>query len=241
MKKQRVQPAFPPDVVTTIGTETVLNGGTLKVEHDLRVEGQLQCDVHVDGHVYIAEQASITGHVQAKSMHILGMLTGSAQVREVIRISADARVHGDVRAGRLAVDAGAYIEGQISMQGAPSRPIMPHQGDGLGKAVQIDAVRLAVSTGDGAASRGPSGDGAVAEVVQQEAVALSSPLAYEPPREIRNETDALMQFAGEPPVQPAAKGTSKPSAPAVLPTDGWGDWAEPDDPSSGEEGVDRFW
>ena len=60
MKKQRVQPVFPPNLVTTIGTETVLSGGALKVEHDLRVEGQLRCDAHVEGHVYVAEHALST-------------------------------------------------------------------------------------------------------------------------------------------------------------------------------------
>ncbi|MEM6646384.1 MAG: polymer-forming cytoskeletal protein [Bacteroidota bacterium] len=242
MKKQRAQPAFPPDVVTTIGTETVLSGGTLRVEHDLRVEGQLQCDVQVDGHVYIAEQASIIGHVQAKSMHILGSLTGSAHVQESVRLCAEARVRGDVHAGTLAIEAGAQLEGQVSMQGAPKRQ-RAGQGDGQRKRVEVSDMQLAIS-GDGMLAAASMGDGTSAGAG---AVALDKPpaaapaLAYEPPSEVRDDTDAFMQFAPETPPPPVSRAPRPAPEPASLPTEGWDDWAEPNAEADEDGGVDRFW
>ena len=217
------------------------------------------------------------GHVQAKSLHVIGTVKGVIQVEGLVKLASTAHVEGTVQASALAIEVGAQVQGQVVMAGVPSRPesaqpseaVFPeHSGDGRHAAdVRLGELHLAVS-GDGSSMSAESLASGNATPRSADLVSSKSNprLAYTPPCEIRDDTDAFMQFASEPAPSPEPVPLVEPTATAFdVPIEGWDDWAEPEDEepartdarpvealnakSKGERsssashaaGIDRFW
>ncbi len=92
------------------------------VAADMTVKGDLQSngEVHIDGTVLgdiavqvlvIAEQASVRGEVVADQVRVCGQVHGMIRARSVT-LTSTARMIGDVHHEVLAIEAGAYVEGQ---------------------------------------------------------------------------------------------------------------------------------
>jgi cytoskeletal protein CcmA (bactofilin family) len=113
--------------IVHIGTSVVIKG-ELNGSEDLTVEGQVEGIIHLKEHVLtIAPNGNVTAHVFAKSVIVLGQVSGNITATERVDIRDNASVHADIVSPRVAMAEGAHFRGNIDMQRRdyPAPPVAP--------------------------------------------------------------------------------------------------------------------
>jgi len=101
--------------MATIGQSIVFKG-ELTGEEDLEIEGQVDGIVHLANHqLTIGANGRLKAEIHAKSIVVIGQVTGNLSASERVEIQATGVVTGDVKAPRLNVQEGAVINGMIDM------------------------------------------------------------------------------------------------------------------------------
>jgi cytoskeletal protein CcmA (bactofilin family) len=99
-----------------IGKSVVIKG-ELSGSEDLTIEGQVDGKIELRENVLtIGPNARIKAQVFAKSVVVLGKVTGNVSASEKVDIREHGSVEGDIVAPRLAIADGAYFRGSIDMQ-----------------------------------------------------------------------------------------------------------------------------
>lgn len=105
--------------MATIGQSIVFKG-ELTGDEDLEIEGQVDGNVELSNHqLTVGANGRLKAEVNAKSIIVIGQVTGNLTASERIEIQATGVVEGDLRAPRLNVQEGAVLNGSIDMS-APS-------------------------------------------------------------------------------------------------------------------------
>ena len=105
-----------------IGKSVVIKG-ELSGSEDLTIEGQVDGKIELRQNVLtIGPNGKIKAQVFAKSVVILGEVTGNVTASEKVDIRDNGSVDGDIAAPRVAIAEGAHFRGSIDMQrsGKPS-------------------------------------------------------------------------------------------------------------------------
>src|SRR5438552_8550514 len=116
--------------IVNIGKSIVIKG-ELNGSEDLTIEGQVEGTIQLRDHVLtIGPNGRIKAQVFAKSVIVLGEVTGNVTASEKVDIRDNGSVDGDIVSPRVAIAEGAHFRGSVDMQrkGAP--------GQGQGKPVQ---------------------------------------------------------------------------------------------------------
>ncbi len=133
------KPRFPPAFPTVSGGRNILSSdveirGKLRFSHDLVIDGRIEGEVNSDGDLTVGENATIVGDVKTRSVIVFGRIEGNITVTERCELKQSAALHGDVVAGKLAIEEGATFLGSSTV-GAP-RPNVEspahHHHDGEG-------------------------------------------------------------------------------------------------------------
>lgn len=95
--------------------------GTIRTDHDLRVEGSVSGRIQCDGVLLVAEGALVDAEIDAASIVVAGEMSGTVRCRGRLEIQATGIVRGDVRTGALVIHEGARYEGQIAMEASAER------------------------------------------------------------------------------------------------------------------------
>ena len=112
-----------------IGKSVVIKG-ELNGSEDLTIEGQVDGKIELRQNVLtIGPNGKIKAQVFAKSVVILGEVTGNVTASEKVDIRDNGSVDGDIAAPRVAIAEGAHFRGSIDMQraGAVSGAKSPDQ------------------------------------------------------------------------------------------------------------------
>ena len=101
-----------------IGKSVVIKG-ELNGSEDLTIEGQVEGKIELRQNVLtIGPNGRIKAQVFAKSVIILGEVTGNVTASEKVDIRDNGSVDGDIAAPRVAIAEGAHFRGSIDMQRA---------------------------------------------------------------------------------------------------------------------------
>jgi cytoskeletal protein CcmA (bactofilin family) len=99
-----------------IGKSVVIKG-ELNGSEDLTIEGQVDGKIELRQNVLtIGPNGRIKAQVFAKSVIILGEVTGNVTATEKVDIRDNGSVDGDIAAPRVAIAEGAHFRGSIDMQ-----------------------------------------------------------------------------------------------------------------------------
>src|SRR5580704_161564 len=98
-------------------------GGTTRIrgrihgEGDLVVEGRVDGSLSIRGDLTVTEGASVTGEtIEAQSATIAGSLEGDLAASGPVRISATARMRGNVRGSAVSIEEGARFSGRLDCE-----------------------------------------------------------------------------------------------------------------------------
>jgi len=106
--------------VATIGKSIAIKGD-LTGKEDLVIEGTVEGRVDLpDAQLTVGANGTIQAEIHAKSVVVIGKVTGNVHGSERIEIQSTGVVKGDVVAPRLVVAEGAVLNGAIQMGGKES-------------------------------------------------------------------------------------------------------------------------
>lgn len=113
---ESVETNEPPVMVTSDSVPSIISND-LKIVGNLESTGDIQIDGTIQGDIRsltltVGESAHVKGSVYSESVRVCGHVSGEIKSTNVI-LAKTARVEGDVAHHSLAIEAGAYIEGNI--------------------------------------------------------------------------------------------------------------------------------
>jgi len=135
-----------------IGKSVVIKG-ELNGSEDLTIEGQVEGKIELRQNVLtIGANGKIKAQVFAKSVIILGEVTGNVSASDKVDIRDNGSVDGDIAAPRVAIAEGAHFRGSIDMQKTGSAKT----GEQSHKAEQKPEAKPAPAQAGAAATAGAS-------------------------------------------------------------------------------------
>ncbi len=108
-------PARPsaPSILSSDLTVT----GNIRTEGDIQIEGTVEGDIRAH-QLVIGETATIRGEIVGDEVVVNGRVVGRVRGLKV-RLSASARVEGDIIHKTIAIESGAHFEGSVQRQEDP--------------------------------------------------------------------------------------------------------------------------
>src|SRR5215831_4541529 len=109
--------------IVNIGKSVVIKG-ELNGSEDLTIEGHVEGTIQLKDHVLtIGPNGRIKAQVFAKSVIVLGEVTGNVTASDKVDIRDNGSVDGDIVSPRVAIAEGAHFRGSVDMQRkAPAQP-----------------------------------------------------------------------------------------------------------------------
>lgn len=105
-----------------IGKSVVIKG-ELSGSEDLTIEGHVEGRIELkDNILTIGANAKIRAEVFAKTVIVLGEITGNVTASEKVDIRDNGSVDGDITSPRVAIAEGAHFRGSVDMQRSGGKP-----------------------------------------------------------------------------------------------------------------------
>lgn len=98
-----------------VGRDIVLNGEITSCEK-LVIEGRVQANVTDCKEIVIAQSGAFKGSAEIESAEISGHFQGSLTVKDRLFIRTTGRVEGEIRYGKLEIECGGELSGNIRSQ-----------------------------------------------------------------------------------------------------------------------------
>jgi cytoskeletal protein CcmA (bactofilin family) len=109
-------------------------GKSITIKGDLSGNEDLQIDGSVEGRIdlpnnqlTIGAEGRVKAEVHAKSVVVIGHVTGNLLAADRIQVEATGIVDGDVKAPRLVIEEGATLNGSVEMTSGASKPSLSVQ------------------------------------------------------------------------------------------------------------------
>jgi cytoskeletal protein CcmA (bactofilin family) len=108
--------------IVNIGKSVVIKG-ELNGSEDLTIEGHVEGTIQLKEHVLtIGPNGKIKAQVFAKSVIVLGEVTGNVTASDKVDIRDNGSVDGDIVSPRVAIAEGAHFRGSVDMQKKAGTP-----------------------------------------------------------------------------------------------------------------------
>ena len=96
---------------TTIIGKPVSLEGILECSGNVLLSGRMTGKIMSPGIIYIEKGGSVKGNIMSDHAIIEGSVDGELNVKEKVELGKFSRVKGDIMAGSLAIERGAFISG----------------------------------------------------------------------------------------------------------------------------------
>jgi cytoskeletal protein CcmA (bactofilin family) len=113
--------AAAPSTTTTSQQQTVLGQtvvlrGELSADEDLLIDGQFDGTISLEEHrLTVGVKGQVKAEIRARHVVVLGSVSGNVAAREKAEIRRSGRLVGDLKAGAVAIEEGAYFKGSIDI------------------------------------------------------------------------------------------------------------------------------
>jgi cytoskeletal protein CcmA (bactofilin family) len=139
------------DMEQNQNAQSVISGeveitGTVKSSGSIRLDGKLNGDLECSGDATIGKGASVKGNLSVNGVSIAGEINGNVTAKDRIEMKTSARVMGDIKAKRLAVEDGVTFIGksEVNPSGAASGSPAPSAAPAAAEGGKTDAGKPAV-------------------------------------------------------------------------------------------------
>lgn len=107
-------------ITTIIGKGCVIDGD-FSAEGSVRLDGTVEGNVKIKGHLVEGTMGKVHGNVEASSTLIGGEVTGSVSAPNKVELTSTARVIGDIKTGMIVIDEKAVFQGKCDMNQEESK------------------------------------------------------------------------------------------------------------------------
>ncbi|PWH85479.1 bactofilin family protein [Brumimicrobium oceani] len=92
------------------GTKLV---GDLTANSSLRVDGEIVGNIQCNGKLVLGQEGVIVGDINATEVEIDGKVEGQIKAEVLLVLHQTASIIGDIQTGRIVIEDGAHVEGNI--------------------------------------------------------------------------------------------------------------------------------
>lgn len=142
--------AAAPSIFST----DLLVEGTLHSEGDIQIDGRIDGNIR-SGSLTVGDKAVINGEIVANDVIVRGRVLGSIRARKV-QLSSTAHVEGDILHNALAVESGAFFDGNCRHAEDPLTAEIPKSGQRVKADSGAPLGRAKAANGEGSMRDGPS-------------------------------------------------------------------------------------
>lgn len=108
------------DDVTQTNASTMIGAGTtitgdLESNGDIRIDGILKGNLRGKSKIIVGTEGLVEGNIEGLQADIMGHVTGSIKVQELLYLHGNTKVQGDIYAGKLQVEPTAVFNGKCHM------------------------------------------------------------------------------------------------------------------------------
>ncbi len=129
---------------TVLGPDVQIKG-TLSFDKVIHLQGRLEGNVTGNGRLHVAKEGKVAGDVEAAEVVIEGDVCGDVTASDRVELKASAHYEGNLRSGRLAIEAGAFFTGHVTVgEPAKDRPAgkaPPGRVGGNNKVAELQSAR----------------------------------------------------------------------------------------------------
>lgn len=105
------------------GSASIISAGTslkgdITSNGDIRIDGSLKGNVHCSAKVVIGANGSVEGDINGQQADIMGKVSGSIKVKELLQLKGNCQISGNIYAGKLQIEPTAQFNGQCHMNEA---------------------------------------------------------------------------------------------------------------------------
>ena len=100
--------------VVSLGPRDTLQG-RLDIQGDLKIAGTVEGELKATGDVNVDAGATIQASIEGANVSVRGQVTGNVTAKRRLTLGGSGRLNGDVRVGRLTVEDGATLNGNVTM------------------------------------------------------------------------------------------------------------------------------
>jgi cytoskeletal protein CcmA (bactofilin family) len=102
------------------GAATIIAAGTtmkgdISSNGDIRIDGTLQGNIQCQAKVVIGSNGTVEGDISGQQADIMGKVTGTIKVKELLQLKGGSQVSGNLYAGKLQIEPSANFNGQCHM------------------------------------------------------------------------------------------------------------------------------
>jgi cytoskeletal protein CcmA (bactofilin family) len=113
-KSETAETAVPTGSASLIGSGTSLKGD-ITSSGDLRIDGTLVGNIHCSAKVIIGANGVVEGDVSGITADIMGKVSGTIKVKELLQLKSNCHVDGNIHAAKLQIEPAANFNGQCHM------------------------------------------------------------------------------------------------------------------------------
>jgi cytoskeletal protein CcmA (bactofilin family) len=103
-------------MTTVIGRDAFVRG-KLRGEGDVVIAGRVEGEITIEGDVTLEASALVMAPISGTRVVIRGAVRGDVSASEVLELGKNARIIGNLKAPRIAIEEGALVRGQVSTGG----------------------------------------------------------------------------------------------------------------------------
>ena len=103
-----------PGPASLIAAGTTLKGD-ITSNGDVRIDGTLQGNMICSAKVIIGANGVVEGDISGQQADIMGKVTGTIKVKELLQLKGGSIVNGNIYAGKLQIEPSANFNGQCHM------------------------------------------------------------------------------------------------------------------------------
>ena len=102
-----------------IGAGTTMKGD-ITSNGDLRIDGTLVGNINCSAKVIIGANGNVQGDVNGQQADILGKVTGTITVKDLLQLKGGCTVNGNIQATKLQIEPSANFNGECHMTATPT-------------------------------------------------------------------------------------------------------------------------
>ncbi|MFO7870098.1 MAG: polymer-forming cytoskeletal protein [Kiritimatiellia bacterium] len=99
--------------------------GSIKSSGNVQIDGRLNGDLNCTADATIGTNANVKGNLSVNSVTVLGQVNGNITAKDRIELKSSAKVTGDIRAKRMAVEDGVMFVGKSEVNPSGSAGARP--------------------------------------------------------------------------------------------------------------------
>ena len=96
-------------------SEGAIVTGDISINSDIIIDGILKGNIHSNGKVIIGEKGAVNGDINGQEASIMGKVTGTIKVKELLILKAGSIVTGNLHTAQLQIETSAQFNGEIQM------------------------------------------------------------------------------------------------------------------------------